>query len=120
MTIPLNVITRKKLLLVRQLYQRAVLQSETEHSEVDRILSIIGLDLTNETILKVVVSSLEHLKAPSNDFNGLIQQADNLLSAQSLPELPNKVAIRYVHELRNDAQHKARYPTENDANDCRT
>lgn len=120
MTITLNVITRKKLLLVRQLYQRAILQSETQHSDVDRIMSVIGLDLTNETTLKAVISSLEPAKAPANDMNGLIQQADKLLLEQRLPEVPTKVNIRYVHDLRNDAQHKAKYPNENDVNDCRT
>jgi hypothetical protein len=120
MTIPLNVITRKKLLLVRQLYQRAVLQAETEHSDVDRIMSVIGLDLTNETTLKAIVSSLEPSKAPANDINGLIQQADTLLAAQGLPTIANKATVRYVHDLRNDAQHKAKYPNENDVNDCRT
>lgn len=44
MPITLDVITRKKLILVRQIYQRALLQAEAQHSYVDRILSLIGFD----------------------------------------------------------------------------
>lgn len=120
MTITLDVITRKKLILVRQLYQRAALLAEAEHSYVDRIMALIGFDLTNETVLKAVVGGIDPSKTPSGDFQGIIRQADAALAAASLPMVPDQPKIQYVRSLRNDAQHKAKYPNETDVSDCRT
>jgi len=120
MPIPLDVITRKKLILVRQLYQRALLQSEAQHSYVDRIMALIGFDLSNETVLKAVVGTLEPAKAVDKDFQAVIQQADAALTKASLPQVPDKAKIQHVHSLRNDAQHKAKYPNDTDVSDCRT
>jgi hypothetical protein len=64
----LDVITRKKLILVRQLYQRAVIQGEAQHSYVDRIIAVIGFDLSNETLLKAIVSCLDATKPIASDF----------------------------------------------------
>lgn len=120
MPIPLDDITRKKLILVRQLYQRAVLQAETMHSFVDRIMAVIGMDLANETLLKAVVGALYTKSGAATDFQPVLQQADGLLLKSGLPEVPDKARIQHVHNLRNDAQHKAKYPNENDVSDCRT
>lgn len=120
MPVTLDVITRKKLILVRQIYQRAVLQAEAQHSYVDRILSLIGFDLSNETLLKAVVGAVDPRQTPSTDFQGIVRQADSLLAANGLPALSHKVQIQHVRTLRNDAQHKARYPNDTDLNDCRT
>jgi hypothetical protein len=120
MPITLDSITRKQLILVRQLYQRALLQAEVRHSYVDKILALIGFDFTNESVLKAVVCALDDSKSLSNNFPGIIQQADNLLTAAGLPPVPNKRTINHVHALRNDAQHKAKYPNDNDVSDCRT
>ncbi len=120
MTIPLDVITRKKLILVRQIYQRAVMQSEVLHSDFDRIMSLIAFDLASETVLKAVVGALEPSKNTDKDFQSIIQQADALFIKQSLPEVPDKPKIQHVHSLRNDAQHKAKYPSNTDVSDSRT
>jgi hypothetical protein len=120
MPIALDLITHRKLILVRQLYQRALLQAEARHSYVDRILALIVFDLTNETVLKAVVAALDASKPPATDFQPIIQQADNLLAAATLPPVPDKAKIQQVHALRNDAQHKARYPNDTDVSDCRT
>jgi hypothetical protein len=120
MPIPLDVITRKKLILVRQLYQRAVIQAEAKHSYVDRIMALIGFDLTNETILKAVVGAVDPSASPKNDFQGIVRQADDILAAAGLPPVPDKVKIQHVRTLRNDAQHRAKYPNESDVSDCRT
>src|SRR6185437_12427554 len=120
MPVTLDVITRKKLILVRQIYQRAVLQAEAQHIYVDRILSLIGFDLSNETLLKTVVGAADPHKTPSTDFQGIVRQADTLLATNGLPALSHKVQIQHVRTLRNDAQHKARYPNDTDLNDCRT
>lgn len=120
MPVPLDVITRRKLILVRQIYQRAVLQSEVLHSDFDRIMSLIAFDLATETVLKAVVGAVEPAKTADKDFQSIIQQADALLLKKGLPEVPDKPKIQHVHGLRNDAQHKAKYPNDNDVNDCRT
>lgn len=120
MPVTLDVITRKKLILVRQIYQRALLQAEAQHSYVDRILSLIGFDLSTETLLKAVVGALDPRQTPSSDFQGVLQQAERLLVAANLPVPPHKAQIQHVRALRNDAQHKAKYPNDTDLNDCRT
>lgn len=113
-------IAHKKLILVKQLYQQAVVQSSSKHSMVSRILSVIGFDLAVETVLKAIVGTLDTKKNPDTGFESLIQQTDSLLKSANLPEIPDKVKIRHVHSLRNDAQHKAKYPNESDVNDSRT
>jgi hypothetical protein len=120
MPIPLDDITRKKLILVRQLYQRAILQAETMHSYVDRIMAVIGLDLSNETALKAVVGAVAPNKSIKNDFQHIVTQADDELILAALPPVPDKIKIQHVRTLRNDAQHKAKYPNEHDVSDCRT
>lgn len=120
MALTVDLITRKKLILVRQLYQRAVTQSLLSQSYVDRILSLIGFDLAVETLLKIVFSSLNTVKDADNAFHILITSTDELLIQAGLPPLPDKAKIKHVHSLRNDAQHKAKYPNETDVGDCRT
>ena len=119
MAIPLDVITRKKLILVKQIYQRAVLQTELQHSPVDRIMAVIAFDLAHETTLKAVAGSLTS-KPVKTEFQEIVQQADQLLLTNGLPEVPDKAKIQYVRGIRNDAQHKAKYPGPNEVNDTRT
>lgn len=120
MPIRVDPITHKKLILVKQLYQQAVVQSASQHSIVGRIMSVIGFDLAVETVLKAVVGSLEPSKVPSDGFQGLVQQAEALLVKASCNPVPDRANIQYVHSIRNDAQHKAKYPNESDVSDCRT
>ena len=42
------------------------------------------------------------------------------MTAANLGDIPDKANIQHIHSLRNDAQHKAKYPNESDINDCRT
>lgn len=120
MPVPLDVITRKKLILVRQLYQRAVLQAEARHSYVDRIMALIGFDLTIESILKTVVSALNTAVVPKSEYQAIVQQADSELVNAGLLAVQDKAKIQHVRTLRNDAQHKAKYPNDTDVSDCRT
>ncbi len=120
MPISVDPITHRKLILVKQLYQQAVVQSASHHSFVSRIMSVIGFDLAVETVLKVVVGSLEPSKVPSDSFQGLVQQSETLMLAAGCNLVPDKANIQYVHLIRNDAQHKAKYPNESDVSDCRT
>lgn len=120
MIISLDLITRKKLILVKQIYQRAVILAQTKHNNADRIFALVAFDLANETVLKAVVSALNPAKNPANDFPGIVSQAENEIAAKSTLSIPDKVKIQHVRTLRNDAQHKAKYPNESDINDCRT
>lgn len=120
MTITVDAITHKKLILVKQLYQQAVVQSTSLHSITGRIMSVIGFDIAVETVLKAVVSSLDSSKIPPDNFQGLIQQCDDLLPKAGYNPVPDKANIQHVHSIRNDAQHKAKYPNESDVSDCRT
>lgn len=120
MPVAVDPITHKRLVLVKQLYNQAVVQSLSQHSIVGRIMAIIGLDLATETVLKAVVASLEPSKVPSDSFQALVQQAETLLVASNFNPVPDKGNIQFVHMVRNDAQHKAKYPNEADVSDCRT
>jgi hypothetical protein len=120
MPVPIDAITRKKLILVKQLYQQAVVQSASQHSIISRILSVIGFDLAVETVLRAIVGSLDTSKTPADGFQGLIQQCDSLLATAGCNPIPDKANIQYIHSIRNDAQHKAKYPNESDVSDCRT
>lgn len=113
-------ITRKKLILVKQLYQQAVYQAARQHSLVGKLMSAVTFDLATETVLKAIVGALDTSKTPSDTFDGLIQQADGVLSAAGYDPVPDKVNIRFVHSVRNDAQHKAKYPSDSVISDCRT
>jgi hypothetical protein len=119
LTVVPDVIVRKKLLLVKQLYQHATLQAASLHSMVNRIMAVIGFDLASETALKAVVGALDASKTPPESFQPLVQQADALLAKVGSEPVPDKANILHVHSLRNDAQHKAKYPNESDVHDCR-
>jgi hypothetical protein len=101
------------------MYQRALIQSENTHNFVDRIFAVIGFDLANETVLKVTVSALKPAKKIADSFQSVLDQAEVELNARSIV-ISDKTKIQHVHNLRNDAQHKAKYPNEYDASDCRT
>ena len=120
MPITIDAIARKKLILVKQLYQQAVIQSASQHGIIGRIFSIIGFDLAIETVLKAIVGSLDPSKTPASKFQGLIQQCDLLLAAADCNPISDKANIQYIHSIRNDAQHKAKYPNESDVSDSRT
>ncbi|MFL6207422.1 MAG: hypothetical protein ACJ74W_01140 [Pyrinomonadaceae bacterium] len=113
MPLPVDTIILRKLVIGKQLYQQAVIQAARRNAS-GRIISIIGFDLSTETVLRVVIGAIDPSKTPANDFQGLIQQADILLSGASFNPVPNKAQIQSVHTLRNDAQHKAKYPNDPD------
>ena len=119
MVITPDQITHKKLILIKQMYQRATILSSREHNMVDRIMALVGFDLTVETVLKAVINSLDAVKTPADSFQGLIAQANELLGSVSMKLVPEKAHIQHVHSLRNDAQHKAKYPNKSDLDDCR-
>ena len=117
-----DLVTRKKLVLVKQLYQRAEIQSFSE-SNIDRIMSVITFDLAIETALKAVIRSLDPIKTPSDGFENFLQQAESLLnknSSGSMNEVPDRAHIKSVHSIRNSIQHEAIVPDKSVVSDCRT
>jgi hypothetical protein len=118
----LDQITLKKLVLIKQLYQRAEIQSFSE-SNVDRIMAVTTFDLAIETALKAVIRSLDHSKTPSDGFESFLQQAESLLSKKSagaVKEIPDRAHVKSVHSIRNDIQHEAQVPDKSVVSDCRT
>ncbi len=120
MSINCDQITYKKLVIVKQLYQNAVILSHSEFNIINKILSVVGFDLSIETALKAAFGSLESSKNPSETFQGLIQQVDRLCLDNKIDQIPDKANIQHIHSIRNDAQHKAKYPNEFEVSDCRT
>lgn len=119
MPIPLDPIALNQLMLVKQLYQQAYLQSFARSNPVNRITSIVVFDLATETILKTVVLALDSSKDPDKLFQGLLQSVDTLLASKNLGSVPDKRQIQFVHSLRNDAQHKTKYPSEIEVSNSR-
>lgn len=121
MSLTADTITKRKLVLAKELFQQSSKQAELKHSVTNRIMAVIGFDLAVETLLKVVYGTLESRKTPSDSFPNLFDQCDNLLSSAELPSLtPYRALVLHTHSVRNDAQHKAKYPNEVDVQDART
>lgn len=75
-----------------------------------------------ETILKLIVSVLDPHNKPKNErnFPDYRDKADTLMNNNGLGLLPDKRNITRVHDIRNDAQHNAKYPRSSEVSDCRT
>lgn len=85
-----------------------------------RILAVIGFDLANESLIKTVISELAKKPVVVDGFHDCIDEANRLLRTQRLPELTEIKKIKHIHGIRNDAQHRAKYPNEVDVNDAQT
>lgn len=122
MSVQLDLITHKNLILIKQIYLRAIVQSASQHSDVDRILSLISFDLANETLLKNAITAVNGRTKVGSKLNDLIDKADEVFSKASpaIPPVPDAQKIRRVRDIRNAAMHEARYPTPADISDCRT
>jgi hypothetical protein len=122
MSITADNIVLKRLIVVKQLYQQSLAQARSQN-DASRIMAVIGFDLTVETLLKVIIGALDPHGNPKKDeyaFHQYRDKAEQLMLNDGLNQLPHKRNITYVHDLRNAAQHKAKYPTEIEVNDSRT
>jgi hypothetical protein len=119
MAIAADAITLRKLALAKRLYQHAITQA-SHHTLTARILAVIAFDLATETLLRTIVSALEASRTAADGFAGLMQQVEALLSAAALGSLPDRANVHYVHLLRDDAQHRAKHPSETEVSDART
>jgi len=120
MAFPLDQITHKKLVLAKQLYRRAVIDSRGAPGATDRIVAVIEFDLAMETGLKAIFGALDTSKTPPTGFPELIKDTKALLKTNGLGSLPDEAHVKYVRHIRNNAQHQAQYPNEADLSDCRT
>jgi hypothetical protein len=121
MSVPSDPITMKRLVLVKALFNQAQTHAQSTQSAVKRLTAVIEFDLAIETALKAVLYSILPTsdKQPANNFQGLIQQLDQYLPSIGIVECPAKRTIQHVHSIRNDAQHKARYPNDSEVAECR-
>jgi hypothetical protein len=119
MIIPLDVITRKKLVLVKQIYQKALIQSQITYKVVDRMLAIVEFDFANETTLKSIAYALNPAIRLKRNFPEVIEQVESELKKRG-KSLYDTTKIQHVHDVRNATQHHARYPSEIEVNDSRT
>lgn len=108
-----------KLVVVKQLYLEATRNFENRHHIANRILAVIIYDVTVESILKLVVSELEPAKSPSSTFPKLIEQCNAVLNDHGHEPISNLSSIRQLHSVRNDAQHKAKFPTQEEVEEAR-
>lgn len=120
MTIQPDPITLRKLVFIKQIYQQALIHAAKQYSDVFKTISTIEFDYAVETCLKAIYNSLETSKVPSEKFPELIQQCDGILTKNGFNPVPDKTNIMFVHSIRNDAQHKAKYPSNINVSDCRT
>lgn len=115
-------ITTRKLILVRQLFYQARTRAKSAHNYVDRIMALIGFDLSVETLLKVIIGLLDN-KSQSNrnlKFPEMTKKAAELIKENLKKELPVDRNISRIRSLRNDAQHEAKYPNPDDLLACQT
>jgi hypothetical protein len=118
MSVPLDQITQRKIVLAKQIHNQATTQSASQ-LPISRILGVIGLDLANETLLRTIVGTLDPTKTPSESFPSVLQQVDDLISKASLGVTPDRANLMHVHSIRNDCQHKAKYPSDTETIECR-
>ena len=116
LVINLDQITRRKLVLSKLMYHRAIEFSNKKYSKIDGIMALLVLDLTVETTLKIAITSLEH--TPLHNFPALVKQVQSSLSAENI-KIPPTSHIEWVHTLRNNAQHQAAEPSKSDLDECR-
>ena len=119
MLISLDLVTRNKLILVKQLYQRALIQSQITHKIVDRMLAVVGFDLANETLLKAIAVALNTTIKLKHSFPDVIKQVETELGNYN-KNLSDVIKIQRIHDLRNATQHHGRYPSEIEVSDSRT
>jgi hypothetical protein len=85
---------------------------------MDRIMSVIGFDLAIETALKAAAIAMDPAVKRTELSNNLIVSCGKVFQSKSIafPPIGN---LQKVRNVRNDAQHEARYPNDSDLSDCR-
>jgi len=102
-------------MLSKQIFQCGVIQSEGSAPPVDKLLAVIQFDWANENSIKAVFRALNSTRKIPQQFSILIRDTDALLVSNNLGNLPNQAHLTHIHNIRNDAQHHARYPNDSSA-----
>ncbi|BDQ31142.1 hypothetical protein NZNM25_01460 [Nitrosopumilus zosterae] len=118
-SIPTDSVILKKLALSKQIFQRGLIHSQSE-TNVDKLMAVILFDLSTETVLNAIITSIDSSKTPSDGFPSLLNQVESMLTSATLGGIPDRANILRVHSIRNDAQHDARYPNNSEVSDCQT
>jgi hypothetical protein len=103
----------RKLSIVKSLFDRATNDLQYIHVLSNRLMALIGMDLAVETLLKIINATLNEQWKNIEQFQPLVQSVEETLKSRGL-NFPYKAGILHQHSLRNDAQHKGRYPNEMD------
>lgn len=118
MTILLDEITHRRLVVVVQALIGGERDSRSPR-EYLRTRAVMQLDFAIEGALKAALLALDSAKTPPEQFAGLIDSLNALLEKEGLDEVPQAANLFTLHRVRNDAQHRARYPTEREVNESR-
>ena len=111
----------RKINLIKYVYQQALNYTAVENNIIRQALAVIHFDLAIEMTFGSIISTLDPSAAlDSKNFPSLLKQAEDLLTNKSLGSMPDKVQINKVHNIRNDAQHRLKYPSSLTVSDCRT
>ena len=82
--------------------------------------AVIVLDAAIETMLFAIAGALHRdVRAYAPTFQGLLDQASTLISQRG-GQLSHWAGVSRLHEIRNDAQHKARIPSEEELSEAIT
>lgn len=120
MTQTLDSIARRRLVLAKQVYQRALALAHGAVSAVDGTLAVIEFDFALETIVKSVFRAFDQQHQMPESLTKLVGATNSLLQAQGYPPIAGAQNIHRVRDIRNAAQHEARTPTTDEVNECRT
>ena len=120
MTLSIGTLTLKKLVLIKQTYNRAQEDSKSSYRYLSRIQAVIGFDWATEAIAKAAIREFDSKVKFKNNLHDLIQQCNSLLQSSNMRTISHTKELLYVRKIRNEAQHEARYPNNDELQDCRT
>ncbi|WP_433344295.1 hypothetical protein [Micromonospora sp. CA-111912] len=93
--------------------KRALLTAERHAADLNnraaRIAGVVMYDFAIEATMKATISTLGGTRL-AKDFPGLLSQLDQVLADSNQPSLQARLQILQLRDIRNAAQHGARYP----------
>lgn len=108
--IALNDEGHRRLVVLKQVYETALSQSAIGNTSM-RMLATINFDFAIETLLKLALTSLLPQRSTPREFKPLMGEVDKALRDSGARGLAHKDEILRMHELRNNVQHHAEYPS---------
>jgi hypothetical protein len=117
MTVTADIITARKLAIVRRVYLEGTRQ-RAKATPVSRLLAVIHYDLAIETALKAAIRALDPAAPLKSDLAELVTAAEGALAKHTLGNVPRAASIKQVRIIRNAAQHEGRLPTPQEEDEC--